>query len=97
MRHHRPTSSPSTIMLGIISASSRSSRYGTEPIDPSLCPITALPSVRVIWRPRPTPTVVAVRLDAATLKALTERAQEEGLANRSEAIRAAVRAWTHVA
>ncbi|WP_402469822.1 ribbon-helix-helix domain-containing protein [Isoptericola aurantiacus] len=38
-----------------------------------------------------------MRLDAATLKALTERAQEEGLANRSEAIRAAVRAWTHVA
>ncbi|MEG3615489.1 ribbon-helix-helix domain-containing protein [Isoptericola haloaureus] len=42
-------------------------------------------------------TVVPVRLDAATLKALTERAREEGLANRSEAIRAAVRAWAHVA
>jgi hypothetical protein len=41
--------------------------------------------------------VVTVRLDAPTLAALTERAQAEGLANRTEAIRAAVRAWTHVA
>ncbi len=41
--------------------------------------------------------VVPVRLDARTLKALAERARAEGLANRSEAIRAAVRAWTHVA
>ena len=41
--------------------------------------------------------VVPVRLDARTLEALTERAKAEGLANRSEAIRAAVRAWTHVA
>ena len=41
--------------------------------------------------------VVPVRLDARTLEALTERARAEGLANRSEAIRAAVRAWTHVA
>lgn len=42
-------------------------------------------------------TVVPVRLDAPTLAALTKRAEEEGLANRSEAIRAAVRAWAHVA
>lgn len=41
--------------------------------------------------------VVPVRLDASTLAALNERAQVEGLANRSEAIREAVRAWTHVA
>jgi hypothetical protein len=41
--------------------------------------------------------VVPVRLDASTLAALNERAQAEGLANRSEAIREAVRAWTHVA
>lgn len=42
-------------------------------------------------------TVVPVRLDAPTLAALNERARAEGMANRSEAIRAAVRAWTHVA
>ena len=41
--------------------------------------------------------VVAVRLDAPTLAALTERAEAEGLTSRTEAIRAAVRAWTHVA
>ncbi|AEG45591.1 ribbon-helix-helix domain-containing protein [Isoptericola variabilis] len=41
--------------------------------------------------------VVPVRLDARTLAALNERAESEGLANRSEAIRAAVRAWLHVA
>ncbi|WP_265520202.1 ribbon-helix-helix domain-containing protein [Oerskovia flava] len=41
--------------------------------------------------------VVPVRLDARTLAALNERAQAEGLMNRSEAIRAAVRAWAHVA
>lgn len=41
--------------------------------------------------------VVPVRLDAPTLAALTKRAEEEGLANRSEAIRAAVRSWAHVA
>ncbi|QJW38752.1 ribbon-helix-helix domain-containing protein [Cellulosimicrobium protaetiae] len=41
--------------------------------------------------------VVTVRLDAPTLAALTERAEAEGLPNRTEAIRAAVRAWTHVA
>lgn len=38
-------------------------------------------------------TVVPVRLDAATLAALNKRAAAEGLTNRSEAIRAAVRAW----
>ena len=41
--------------------------------------------------------VVPVRLDGPTLAALTARAEAEGLPNRSEAIRAAVRAWTHVA
>ena len=42
--------------------------------------------------------VVPVRLDAATLAALTARAEAEGIATRSEAIRAAVREWTtHVA
>lgn len=42
-------------------------------------------------------TVVTVRLDAETLAALTERAREEGLLTRSEAIRKAVREWAHVA
>ena len=42
-------------------------------------------------------TVVPVRFDAATLAALNARAQAEGIQNRSEAIRAAVRAWTHIA
>lgn len=41
--------------------------------------------------------VVPARLDAATLAALDRQAEAEGLANRSEAIRAAVRAWAHVA
>jgi hypothetical protein len=41
--------------------------------------------------------VVPTRLDVSTLAALDKRAKDEGLANRSEAIRAAVRAWTHVA
>lgn len=41
--------------------------------------------------------VVPARLDASTLAALDRRAKDEGLANRSEAIRAAVRAWAHVA
>ncbi|SJM56154.1 ribbon-helix-helix domain-containing protein [Gulosibacter sp. 10] len=41
--------------------------------------------------------VVPVRLDAATIEALTERAEAEGITNRSDAIRAAVRAWVHVA
>ena len=42
-------------------------------------------------------TVVPVRLDAATLAALTARAEAEGISTRSEAIRAAVREWSHVA
>lgn len=37
---------------------------------------------------------VTVRLDASTLAALTARAEAEGLPNRTEAVRAAVRAWT---
>ncbi len=41
--------------------------------------------------------VVPVRLDAATVAALTARAEAEGIATRSEAIRAAVRAWAHFA
>ncbi|WP_297008401.1 ribbon-helix-helix domain-containing protein [uncultured Corynebacterium sp.] len=39
-------------------------------------------------------TVVPVRLDAATLAALTEKAEAEGISTRSEAIRTAVRQWT---
>jgi uncharacterized protein (DUF4415 family) len=42
-------------------------------------------------------TVVTVRLDAATIAALTARAADEGIATRSDAIRAAVREWAHVA
>ena len=41
--------------------------------------------------------VVPVRLDAATLAALTARAEAEGIQNRSEAIRTAVKAWVDVA
>ena len=41
--------------------------------------------------------VVPVRLDAAILAALTARAEAEGIQNRSEAIRAAVKAWVDVA
>lgn len=41
--------------------------------------------------------VVAVRLDATTLRALKKRAAAEGLGNQSDALRAAVRSWTHVA
>ena len=41
--------------------------------------------------------VVPVRLDAATLAALTARAEAEGIQHRSEAIRAAVKAWVDVA
>ncbi|MGL4177427.1 MAG: ribbon-helix-helix protein, CopG family [Dermatophilaceae bacterium] len=40
-------------------------------------------------------TVVPVRLDAATIAALTARAKAEGIATRSGAIRAAVREWAH--
>jgi hypothetical protein len=42
-------------------------------------------------------TVVPVRLDAATLAALIARAEAEGITTRSEAIREAVREWSHVA
>jgi len=38
-----------------------------------------------------------VRLDEQTLSALMERAASEGIDSRSDAIRAAVREWTHVA
>ncbi len=38
-----------------------------------------------------------VRLDAETLTALMRRAEAEGITSRSEAIRAAVREWAHVA
>ena len=41
--------------------------------------------------------VVPVRLDAATIAALTARAESEGIATRSDAIRAAIREWAHVA
>lgn len=41
--------------------------------------------------------VVPVRLDAATIAALTARAEAEGITTRSDAIRAAVRQWTRVA
>lgn len=41
--------------------------------------------------------VVPVRLDAATIAALTARADAEGIATRSDAIRAAVREWAHIA
>lgn len=41
--------------------------------------------------------VVPVRLDAPTLAALTARAEAEGITTRSDAIRAAVREWTHAA
>lgn len=42
-------------------------------------------------------TVVPVRLDAATIAALTVRAEVEGIATRSEAIRAAVHQWANIA
>lgn len=41
--------------------------------------------------------VVPTRLDPTLLAALDAQAKVEGLPNRSEAIRAAVRAWTHLA
>lgn len=57
--------------------------------------------------PRPTPgrppvewgpgTVVTVRLDEELLAALLKRAADEGIANRSEAVRAAVKQWAHAA
>jgi len=55
--------------------------------------------------PRPTPgrtpvgrgpgTVVTVRLDEGLLAALLKRAADEGITNRSEAVRAAVKQWAH--
>lgn len=41
--------------------------------------------------------VVPVRLDEATLAALTAKAEAEGLPTRSDAVRAAVRQWVHSA
>ena len=41
--------------------------------------------------------VVPVRLDESTISALTARAASEGITNRSEAIRAAIKAWVHIA
>lgn len=40
--------------------------------------------------------VVPVRFDLSTLAALTERQEREGIATRSEAVRAAVREWARV-
>jgi len=42
-------------------------------------------------------SVLTVRLDAETIAALTARAKAEGITTRSEAIRAAVREWAHLA
>ena len=42
-------------------------------------------------------TVVTVRLDEELLAALLKRAADEGIANRSEAVRAAVKQWAHAA
>ena len=39
---------------------------------------------------------VTVRLDERTLRALMERAALEGIGSRFDAVRAAVREWTHV-
>ena len=57
--------------------------------------------------PRPSPgrslvgrgpgTVVTVRLDEELLAALLKRAADEGITNRSEAVRAVVKQWAHVA
>ena len=48
------------------------------------------------WVTAPAPSF-PYRLDAATIAALTARAEAEGIQNRSDAIRAAIQAWTHVA
>ena len=55
--------------------------------------------------PHPTPgrppvgrgpgAVVTVRLDEELLAALLKRAADEGITNRSEAVRAAVKQWAH--
>lgn len=42
-------------------------------------------------------TVVTVRLDEELLTALLKRAADEGITNRSEAVRAAVKQWAHPA
>ena len=42
-------------------------------------------------------TVVTVRLDEELLAALLKRAADEGITNRSEVVRAAVKQWAHVA
>ena len=57
--------------------------------------------------PRPSPgrplvgrgpgTVVTVRLDEELLAVLLKRAADEGITNRSEAVRDAVKQWAHVA
>lgn len=41
-------------------------------------------------------TVIPVRFDAATIAALNARAEAEGIQNRPDTIRAAVRSWAHV-
>ncbi len=61
-----------------------------------------LPTLQRRGRGRPTVGAgpgkpVTVRLDGPTLAALKARAEAEGLSSESEAIRAAVRAWAHVA
>ncbi|GAA3799550.1 hypothetical protein CSO01_15320 [Cellulomonas soli] len=61
-----------------------------------------LPALRRRRRGRPAlgdgpGRAVTVRLDEGTLAALNARAQAEGFTSQSEAIRAAVRAWSHVA
>jgi len=47
-------------------------------------------------RPDSVSTVVPVRMDAELLAALNQKAEQDGM-TRSEAIREAVRTWTHVA
>ena len=42
-------------------------------------------------------TVVTVRLDEELLAALLKRAADEGITNRSEAVRAAVKQWAYAA
>ncbi len=41
--------------------------------------------------------VVPVRLDQETIDALSKRAESEGIVNRSDAVRAAIKAWINVA
>jgi len=42
-------------------------------------------------------SVVTVRLDEELLAALLKRVADEGITNRSEVVRAAVKQWAHVA